>query len=64
MDQRIKEAEETDARLKLVSADINRKKRKLDHKSCILRIFSLKQNMLFKQSGKRKENQSFPFLHI
>ena len=37
IDQRIKEAEELDARLKLVFADINWKKRKLDHKRCILK---------------------------
>ena len=37
IDQRIKEAEEIDARLKLVSGDINNKKRKLDHKRCILK---------------------------
>ena len=36
IDQKIKKAEEIDAMLMLVSADIKREKRKMDHKRCIL----------------------------
>ena len=35
-DQKIKEAEEIDAKLKIVSADINNKKQKFDHQKSIL----------------------------
>ena len=60
IDQRITEAEEIGARLKLFSADINRKKWRMDHKRCILKDAYI----LFKQLGKRKENQCYPFLHV
>ena len=54
IDQRIKEAEELDARLKLVSADINRKKRKLDHKRCILNDIQSETEHAFQAIRKEK----------
>ena len=60
IDHRITKAEEIGARLKLLSADINRKNRKIDHERCILKD----AYMLFKQLEKRKENHCFQFLHV
>ena len=54
IDQRIKEAEELDARLKLVSADINRKKRKLGHKRCILNDIQFEAEHAFQAIRKEK----------
>ena len=60
----MKETEKIDARLKLVSADINRKKRKMDHKRCILKDIPSEIEHAFQAIRKRKESQSFPFLHV
>ena len=54
IDQRIKETEEVDARLKLVSADINRKKRKMDHKRCILKDIQSETEHPFQAIRKEK----------
>ena len=53
-DQRTKEAEEIDARLKLVSTDINRKKRKMDHKRCTLKDIQSETDYGFEAIRKEK----------
>ena len=63
-DQRIKEAEEANARLKLVSADKNRKKRKIDYRRCILQDIQSETEHAFQAIRKEKRKSVIPFLHV
>ena len=61
-DQKIKEAEEIDAKLKIVSADINNKKQKFDHQKSILDDLQSATDNAFGTIRKVKRNLFLVFL--
>ena len=60
IDERIKEAEGIDARLKLVSVDINRKIGRMNHKGCILMDIQSEREHAFEATRKEKKKSVLP----